>query len=49
MLTFKLLTHKDETKIDNELKGLKKINKFQKDIFKLQELYKERLNKLYYI
>ena len=27
MLTFKLLTHKDETKIDNELKGLKKINK----------------------
>ena len=26
MLTFKLLTHKDETKIENELKGLKKIN-----------------------
>ena len=27
VLTWKLLTHKDETKIDNELKGLKKINK----------------------
>ena len=27
ILTFKLLNHGDETKIDNELKGLKKINK----------------------
>jgi len=27
VLTFKLLNHGDETKIDNELKGLKKINK----------------------
>lgn len=28
-ITFKLLTHRDEKKIDSELKSLKKINKFQ--------------------